>query len=105
MELNELITKIEECKQELREIGAISIDMFDDFSERHGAKIAVHVRNRDLPKGKVNYDTSTYTDAVVKNVVVGNVAFFAIISIAEAVEECAITGDMGLYTDVYGALV
>ena len=87
MEFTELMKRLEECQFELEKLGAFGIDMFDN-QKRHGARICVHMRNKDLPKcGKVVYDTSTYNDAVIKNVIVGDVAFFTLLDMDEAKNE------------------
>ena len=86
MELTELMKKLEECQFELEKLGAFGIDMFDN-NKRHGARICVHMRNKDLPKGETIYDTSVYNDKVVKNVIVGNVSFFALLDMDEAKNE------------------
>ena len=87
MELTEIMKRLEECQFELEKLGAFGIDMFDN-QKRHGARICVHMRNKDLPKGgKVVYDTSAYNDAVVKNVIIGDVAFFTLLDMDEAKNE------------------
>lgn len=86
MELVELTKKLEECQEALAEMGAYGTDLFD-YGRRHGAMIAVQMKNRDLPKGEAVYDTSVYNDQVVKNVVVGGVAFFALLDMDEAYHE------------------
>lgn len=86
METKELVAMLEECQKELKDAGAYGIYMFGD-GKRHGADIAVHTDNEHLPNGKAVYDTSVYTDYVIKNVVVGGVAFFALLDLNEAFEE------------------
>ena len=92
MTIEELTRKLCECHDELKKMGAFGSDLFDG---RKGCDVSVHTRNEYLPEGKAEYDTSVYTDKVVKSVVVGNVRFFAIISQDEAKDE-------GIY---WGALV
>lgn len=60
--------------------------MFDS-GKKHGADIAVQTRNEDMPDGVAVYDVKTYNDYVVKNVVVGGVAFFTLLTLTEAFEE------------------
>ena len=86
METKELVAMLEECQKELKEAGMYSVYFFDS-GKRHGANIAVQTSNEKLPKGQAVYDTKTYTDYVVKNVVVGGVAFFALLTLSEAFEE------------------
>ena len=83
---NELIKKLEECQMALEDYGAIGIYLFD-FTKEHGARIAVHMSSDNMPKGKAVYDTDVYDDYVVKNVVIGNVAFFCLLTLSEAFEE------------------
>ena len=85
MEITELVAKLEECHEELTKMGAYGGFLFEDG--RHGGVMSVHLKNEDLPKGKAVYDTSTYTDMVVKNVVIGKIAFFALIPLDEAYKE------------------
>ena len=70
MELTELAAKLTECQKALKDAGMYNVYMFDD-SKRYGAV----------------YDTSTYADYVVKNVVVDGVAFFTLLNLSEAFEE------------------
>lgn len=86
MELTELAAKLTECQKELKETGMYSVYFFDT-GKRHGAEIAVQTSNEKLPKGQAVYDTKTYTDYVVKNVVVDGVAFFTLLTLGEAFEE------------------
>ena len=86
MELTELTAKLTECQTELKNMGAYGIYMFGD-GRRHGADIAVHTDNEHLPSGKAVYDTSVYVDYVIKNVVVGGVAFFALLDLEEAYKD------------------
>ena len=85
MELKELVSKLEECHEALEKMGCYGGFLFD--GGRHGGKMCVHTDNEHLPNGKTFYDTSVYADAVVKNVVVGNIAFFAILPLEEAYKE------------------
>lgn len=86
METKELVAMLEDCQNALKDAGAYGIYMFGD-GKRHGADIAIHTDNEHLPNGKAVYDTATYTDYVVKNIVVGGVAFFALLDLEEAFEE------------------
>ena len=84
MELTELVAKLEECHEELENMGAFGGFLFD---KQHGAKMCVQMRNKNLPKGQAVYNTTTYPDMVVKNVVIGGVAFFALLDLEEAYKE------------------
>ena len=84
MELTELAKKLWECREELQKHGAYGGFLFDDS---HGGKMCVHMNKENLPKGQAVYNTSTYEDLVVKNVVIGNVAFFTLLDLEEAYAE------------------
>lgn len=86
METKKLVAMLEECQKELKDAGAYGIHMFGD-GRRHGAEIAVQISNENMPEGQAVYDTSTYADYVVKNVVVDGVAFFTLLTLSEAFEE------------------
>ena len=86
MELTELTAKLTECQKELENMGAFGGFLFDKH-KLHGAGLNVQMRNNNLPKGQAVYDTETYPDLVVKNVVVGGVAFFALLDLEEAYKE------------------
>ena len=87
MELAELVNRLEECKNELEKIGAYSCYFFDGTSAHNGAEITIQMSNKDLPDGNVFYKTEVYSDYVVKNVAVGNVVFFALLTNNEAYDE------------------
>ncbi len=86
MELTELAAKLTECQNALKETGMYNVYFFDD-KKRHGADIAVQTSNKNMPKGQAVYDTSTYADYAIKNVVVDGVAFFTLLNLSEAFEE------------------
>lgn len=86
MELTELVTRLEECQKELKGMGAFGGFLFDNH-KMHGTNMCVQMRNHNLPKGQAVYDTATYPDLVVKNVVIGGVAFFALLDLDEAYKE------------------
>ena len=86
MELTELAAKLTECQNALKEAGMYNVYFFDD-KKRHGADIAVQTSNENMPNGQAVYDTSTYADYAVKNVVVDGVAFFTLLNLSEAFEE------------------
>ncbi len=86
MELTELTAKLTECQKELGNMGAFGGYLFDS-NKLHGAEMTVQMRNNKLPKGQAVYDTATYPDMVVKNVVIGGVAFFALLDLEEAYKE------------------
>lgn len=86
MELTELAAMLTECQKALKDAGMYSVYMFD-AGKRHGADIAVQTSNENMPNGQAVYDTSTYADYAVKNVVVDGVAFFTLLTLSEAFEE------------------
>lgn len=86
MELTELVAKLEECHEELTKMGAYGGFLHDGL-KLHGAEMCVQMNNENLPKGQAVYNTTTYTDMVVKNVVIGGVAFFALLDLEEAYKE------------------
>lgn len=86
MELSNLILNLKECQKSLDEAGAIGVYL-DDITKKHGARIAVHMRSEDMPKGQAVYDTKTYTDYTIKNVVINDVAFFCLLTLSESYEE------------------
>lgn len=86
METRELAAMLTECKKALKDAGAYGVYMFD-AGKKHGANIAVQTSNENMPNGQAVYDTKTYNDYVVKNVVVDGVAFFTLLDLGEAFEE------------------
>lgn len=86
MELAELTAKLTECQKELEKMGAFGGWLIDRH-KLHGTNMCVQMRNHNLPKGQAVYDTTSYPDMVVKNVVVGGVAFFALLDLEEAYKE------------------
>ena len=86
METRELAAMLTECQKALKDAGMYGVYMFDD-SKKHGANIAVQTSNENMPGGQAVYDTATYADYVVKNVVVDGVAFFTLLNLSEAFEE------------------
>ena len=86
METRELAAMLTECQKALKDAGMYGVYMFD-AGKKHGANIAVQTSNENMPGGQAVYDTKTYTDYVVKNVVVGGVAFFTLLTLSEAFEE------------------
>ena len=86
METRELAAMLTECQKALKDAGMYRVYMFD-AGKRHGADIAVQTSNKNMPGGQAVYDTATYADYVVKNVVVDGVAFFTLLNLSEAFEE------------------
>ena len=87
MELMELVKKLDECRKEVEKIGGYGCDLFDGTKAHNRAMITVHMRNEDLPDGEVEYNTKAYNDYVVKNVFVGGVCFFSLLTMDEARNE------------------
>ena len=83
----ELVEKLQECGDELKSMGAYGCSLFDGTKMHDNAMITVQMKNKDLPSGKAEYNTKAYRDYVVKNVFVGNVCFFALLSVDEAQNE------------------
>ena len=86
METKKLVAMLEECHEELKKMGAYG-GFLHDSQKLHGTEMCVQMKNEDLPKGQAVYNTTTYTDYVVKNVVIGGVAFFALLDLEEAYKE------------------
>lgn len=87
MELVELTKKLEECREELKEMGAYGCYLFDGGSSHNKKQITIQMGKEDLPDGEVEYNTKAYNDYVVKNVFVGDVCFFSLLTMDEARNE------------------
>ena len=90
----DLVSKLNECREELKKMGAYGCDLFDGSSNHGHKQISIHMRKEDLPDGKVEYNTKIYNDYVIKNVFVGNVCFFALLSIDDANKEGVFWGPL-----------
>ena len=86
MEAKELAAKLVECQDALKSAGAFGAYFFE-HSKSHGKDIAVQTSNENMPNGQAVYDTTTFADYVVKNVIVGGVAFFTLLTLEEAYKE------------------
>ena len=98
-ELIELAKKLEEVKQKAEDIGGYGFDWTS--INRYGTNISVQIHQNDFPEGcEIHYDTSIYTDTVVKYTTIGDVRFIALISVENAIAE-----NETLAFEYYGALI
>ena len=98
-ELIELAKKLEEVKQEAKDIGGYGFDWMN--ISKYGTHICVQINQDDFPKDcEIHYDTSTYSASVVKYTTIGDVRFIAIITIDKAIAE-----NEALAFEYYGALI
>lgn len=98
-ELIELAQKLEDVKKDVTDVGGYGFDWAK--IEIYGTHICVQINQNDFPKEcEIHYDTSTYTDSVVKYTTIGDVRFIAIITIENAIAE-----NETLAFEYYGALI
>lgn len=83
----DVVKKLEECQNELKEMGAYGCYLFDSGSSHKHRHITIQMSNENLPDGEVDYNTKAYKDYVVKNVFVGDVCFFSLLTMDEAYNE------------------
>lgn len=83
----ELAKKLEECKKELMNMGAYGCSLFDSGCLHDGKRISVQMSNENLPDSNAKYNTISYSDKVVKNIIVGDVCFFTLLTADEAFKE------------------
>ena len=91
MTLTELVANLGECHKELEKMGAFGGFLFD-----YRGKLSVQMRNEDLPQGVAKYELPKQIDGIIKTVVIGDVAFFSLLTDEEALKEGV--------TDMFGVL-